>query len=158
MRSKLKTISRSVTIFLTARYVSAVYAVVACPSVRLSQAGVVSKLLDESSWLLALRLLSIHLTLCYKEMWVSPKIRVLPSGTLSRTQDFKNFAAASRSRCQQLVVVDDGRVCRRQQYDNRRVVAVYYKSINCNPLTPLLRFIVVLLYNLFLQLTRFWLT
>jgi len=57
-----------------------------------------------------------------------------------------------------VVVVVDGRVCWRHLYDNRRVVAVYYKSINCNPLTRWLRFVVDLLYNLFLQLTRFWLT
>ena len=38
-------------------------------------------------------------------------------------------------------------------------MAVYYKSVNCNPLTPLLRFVVDLLYNLyFLQLTRSRLT
>jgi len=40
-------------------------------------------------------------------------------------------------------------------YDNLRVVAVYYKSINCNLLTQLLRFVADLLYNLFLQLTGF---
>ena len=76
-------------------------------------------------------------TLCYKEICVSPKISVLPSGTLSQTSDLENFATASRSRCQQLVVVvDDGRACWRRLYDNQRVVAVYYTSINCNPLTP----------------------
>jgi len=37
-------------------------------------------------------------------------------------------------------------------------VAVYYKSVNCDPLTPLLRFVVDLLYNVFLQLTIFQLT
>ena len=37
-------------IFTARRCASAVYAVVACPSVRLSQAGTVSKRLDESSW------------------------------------------------------------------------------------------------------------
>ena len=37
-------------------------------------------------------------------------------------------------------------------------MAVYYKSINSNALTPLLRFVADLLYNLFLQLTTFWLT
>ena len=57
-----------------------------------------------------------------------------------------------------VVVVDDGRVCWRRLYDNRRVVAVYCMSINCNSLSPLLRFVVDLLYNLFLQLTRFCLT
>jgi len=36
---------------------------------------------------------------------------VLPSGTLSQTPDVENFAASSRSRCQQPVVVDGGRVC-----------------------------------------------
>ena len=35
------------------------------------------------------------------------------------------------------------------------VDAVYYKSINRNPPTPSLRFVVDLLYNLFLQLTRY---
>ena len=57
-----------------------------------------------------------------------------------------------------LVVVDvDGRACRQHLYDSRRVVAVYqaYKSVNCNPLPPLLRFVVDFLYNLFIQLTRF---
>jgi len=57
-----------------------------------------------------------------------------------------------------LVVVVDGLVCWRHLYDNRRVVAVYYKSISCNPLTPALRFVVDLLYSFFLQLTRCWLT
>jgi len=44
---------------------------------------------------------------------------------------------------------------------SRRLVAVYNKSVNCNPSTPLLRFVldyIDLLYNFFLQLTRFWLT
>jgi len=40
----------------------------------------------------------------------------------------------------------------------RRIVAVYCKSVNCNSLTPLLRFVVDLLYNLFLRLARFSLT
>ena len=44
---------------------------------------------------------SIYPILCYKEICVSPRIRVLPSGNLSRTPDFENFAAASKSRCQQ---------------------------------------------------------
>jgi len=38
-------------------------------------------------------------------------------------------------------------------YDNRRVVAVYCRSANCNPVTPLLLFVVDLLYNFFLQST-----
>ena len=80
---------------------------------------------------------------------------VLPFGTLSQTWDLETFATANRSRRQQLV---DGRACWRHLYDNRRVVAVYHKSANCNPLTSLLRFVLHLSYNLFLQLTRFRLT
>jgi len=69
-----------------------------CPSVCLSQAGIVSKRLDESSWFWARRLRSTYPTLCYKEIGVSPKIRVLStsSGTLSQTLDLENFATASR--------------------------------------------------------------
>jgi len=52
-------------------------------------------------------------------------------------------------------LVVDGRACWRHLYDNQRVVAVYYKSVNCSPLTPLLGFAMYLLYKL---LTRFWLT
>jgi len=101
-----------------------------------------------------------HRTLCGKEIWVSPKVRALTFRTLSQTLDFKNFATAIRSHCQEnsssssmVELVDDTYV-----YDNRQVVAVYYKSVNCNPLIPLLRFVVDLLYNLLLQLTRFSLT
>jgi len=42
-------------------------------SVRLSQAGIVSKRLNESSWVLARGLPSTCPTLCYEEIWVSPK-------------------------------------------------------------------------------------
>jgi len=84
----------------------------------------------------------------------------LSSGTLSQTSDLemkfrhgKSIALSTK-----LVVVVDGRACWRRLYDSRRVVAVYYKSTNCNPLTPLLRFVVDSLYSLFLRLTRFWLT
>ena len=42
-----------ISVFTARRYASAVYAVVVCPSVCPSQAGVVSKRLDELSWLLA---------------------------------------------------------------------------------------------------------
>ena len=54
------------------------------PSVCLSQAGILSKRLDESSWFLACRLPAVYPTLCYREMWVSPKIKILPAGTLSK--------------------------------------------------------------------------
>jgi len=72
-----------------------------CPSVRPSQAGIVSKRLAESSWVSARRLPSTYPTLSCKEIRVSPKIMVLPSGSLSQTLDVDNFATASRSCCQQ---------------------------------------------------------
>jgi len=71
-------------------YASAVSAVVVCPSVRLSQTGVVSKRLDESSWVPAWRLSSTYPALCSKEIRVTPKIRVLPFGTFPQTPDLKN--------------------------------------------------------------------
>jgi len=66
--------------------------------VRLSQTGIALKRLRESSWVLVWRLPSTYPTLRCKKMWVSSKIRVLPSGTLSQTPD---FAIASRSHCKQ---------------------------------------------------------
>jgi len=84
----------------TRRYASAIYMLSVCLSVCLSQTGIVSKRLYESSWVLA-RARSVPSTcptLCYKEIWLSSKIRVLASGTLSQTTDFENFATASRSR------------------------------------------------------------
>jgi len=51
---------------------------------------------------------STYPTLRSTEIWVSTKITVLTSRTLSQTPDLENFAT-SRSRCQQLVVVD-GRI------------------------------------------------
>ena len=60
-----------------------------CPSVCLSQAGIVSKRLDESSWFWARRLRSTCPTLCYKEIGVSPKIRVLPLGLCHKLWTWK---------------------------------------------------------------------
>jgi len=59
-----------------------------CPSVCSSQAGIVSKPLDESSWFLAWRLSFTYRTLYFKEIWVSPK-------TLSQTMDLSNSNYAS---------------------------------------------------------------
>ena len=75
---------------------------------------------------------SFHLSrsVLYREIWVSPKITDFPAGLCPRVRQVNR-------------VVDD-----------QRVVAVYYKSVNCNPLTPLLRF-VARLHNLLLQLTGF---
>jgi len=52
----------------------------------LSQVGVLKKRLDESSWFLAWGLLSTCPTLCFKEIQISSKIRVLFSGTLLQTR------------------------------------------------------------------------
>jgi len=41
---------------------------------------------------------STYPTLCYKDIQVSSKIRVLPSGTLLQTLDLQNFATASWKR------------------------------------------------------------
>jgi len=52
-----------------------------------------------------------------------------------------------------------GPACWRHLCDSRRVVAVYCTSVSCNPLTPLLRFVVDLWYKLHRHLCiRFWLT
>ena len=58
-----------------------------CLSVCLSQVGVLSKRKDGSSWFLASKLLSTCPTLCDKEIQISTKVRVLPSGTLSQTAE-----------------------------------------------------------------------
>jgi len=91
--------------------------------VRLAQAGVVSKRLDESSWFWHGGFLS-PIPHCVIRTFVV--LRLLPSGTLSQTPDLENFATASRSRCQQnsssstVEFVDD-------------TYTIIYKSINCNP-------------------------
>ena len=82
-------------------------------SVRPSQAGIVSKHQDESSWYLAQWLPSTYPTLCYKDIYVSPKITVLPAGTLSRTSHWRHFRHGKSIALSTtlIVVVVDGRVC-----------------------------------------------
>ena len=103
--------------------------------------------------------------LSHEEIWIFHKIRVGPTSTwnfvpnsgLRKFRHGKSIALSTK-----LVVVVDSRACWRHLYDRQRGVAVYHKSVNSNSLTPLLRFLVDLLYkaayNLFLQLTRFWST
>ena len=58
-----------------------------CVCVYLSQISVLLKRLNGLSWMswfLAQRLPLTHPTLCYEEVWVTAKIRVLSSGTLSK--------------------------------------------------------------------------
>ena len=88
------------------------------------------------------------------------KLRYFPLRTLSQTPDLQKFrhGKSIALSTKLVVVVVDGRACWRHLYDSRRVVAVYYKSLNCNPPTPLLQFVMDLLYKLFRQLTRFRLT
>jgi len=80
-----------------------------CPS----QARIVSKRLDESSWVVICRPPFTYSTLLCKEIGYLQKIWVLPSGTLSQTLDLENFSTASQSRCQQksftVELVNDGR-------------------------------------------------
>jgi len=87
------------------------------------------------------------------EIWVSSKIRVLPYGTLCQNPDLENFAKEADR------VVNKTRHRRRrsslltspkQQSTSRG--CLLYKSVNCSPLTPLLRFVVDLLYKMFLQI------
>ena len=62
----------------------------------LSQVGVLLKRLNGLSSFFAWRLRSNCPTLCYKEIRVTPKIKALHSGTLSKMLDFENFATAGR--------------------------------------------------------------
>ena len=97
------------------------------PCVCPSQAGVVAKRLDESSWFWhgGFLLPIPH----YKEIWVFPGIRVLFSG-LRKFYHSKLITLSTK------LVIVDGLACWR-----RLRFAVYYKSISCNPLTPLLWFV-----------------
>ena len=70
-----------------------------------------------------------------------PVWNLVSNSRLGKFRHGKSVALSSK-----LDVVVDGRVCWRHLYDSRRVVAVYYKSVNCNP--PLLRFAVDLLYKM----------
>jgi len=136
-------------IFTARHYASAVCAVIVCPSAYPSvHRKPVSHRNDESNWFLAWELPSTDPTLCCKKILVPLKIRVLLSGTLSQTLDSENFATTSRSRCQQKLstveLVDN-------IYNGRCVVAVYYTSASCKPISPSLRFVLDLLSNMFLS-------
>ena len=57
----------------------------------LSQVGVLSKRLNKSGWFLVWKLLSTYPALCFKEILVTSKIRVLFSATLLQTLDLENL-------------------------------------------------------------------
>jgi len=63
----------------------------------MTQAGIVRKRLNRSSSFLAQRLPSAYPTLRWKGIELSPKLRALPSGTLTQSLDLENFATARRS-------------------------------------------------------------
>jgi len=116
-----------------------------CPSVRHKP------VLYRNDWtnragFLAWRLPSVSATLSVKVIWVSAKISALPSWTFSQTSDFKKCRHGKSIALSTKLVVVDGRACWRHLYDSRRVVAVCYKSVNCNPPIPLLWLAVDLLY------------
>jgi len=140
--------------FAARHYASAVFAIVVCLSVRQSVCrSVTSRYCIETTGRIWARVwhgdFLSHIPL-------SPKIRALPSGTLSQTLDLENFATASRSRCQRnsssstVEFVDDTYTT----IDKESWLSTTSRSTSCNPLTPILRFAVYSLYNLFLQLTR----
>jgi len=144
--------------FAARHYASAVFAIVVCLSVRQSVCrSVTSRYCIETTGRIWARVwhgdFLSHIPL-------SPKIRALPSGTLSQTLDLENFATASRSRCQRnsssstVEFVDDTYTT----IDKESWLSTTSRSTSCNPLTPILRLAVYSLYNLFLQLTRCGLT
>jgi len=76
-------------------------------------------------WYLAWRLPFTCHTLCGSEIWVSPKIRVHLSRTLSQTPDLENFATESRSHCQQNSSIW-------HLYNSQQFMDVCYKSVDGN--------------------------
>jgi len=138
-------------LFTARRYASAVFAVVMCPSVCPSFCH--QPELYRNSW--TNRAGFWHG--CFlppmpqeirKITGIPPKLRFFPSefSPNSGLRKFRHDTSIALST--ELV---DAEACWRHLYDNRRIVA-----IRCNPLTPLLRFVVDLLYNLFQQVTRFF--
>jgi len=112
-----------------------------CPS----QVGVLSKRLNESSWFLARELHPTYPKLCYEEIWVPPKIRVLPSGTLPQTLDLQ---CDQRTRLQSSLWITPTTAERASRGWMRKV---HCMPVDCNPLNPLLGSFLDLLYNLFLH-------
>jgi len=80
-----------------------------CLSFYPSQAGVLWKRLNGSSWFYAHSLSSAYATLCFMGIHVSSKISVLSSGTLSNTLNLADFPAwhVDHRKCWQLSSTDD---------------------------------------------------
>jgi len=120
------------------------------PTVRLSvRPSVTSRYCIETTWrielIVGIGLPSTDPTLCYKEIWVSPKIKVLPYWTLCQTPDLENFTTASQSRRQRNSSLSSSTV---EFVDNACTTVeswLFTTSRSSYPLTPLLRFVVDLL-------------
>jgi len=109
---------------------------------------VLLKWLNKSSWILAWELCVQPILHCLirKFGYLQNKgtsVRLCPSSGLRKFCHGKLITSLTK------LVHTDSRACWWHLYDNRRVVAAYYKSVNSNPLTLLLRFVVDSLYNLF---------
>jgi len=138
----------------TAYFFDPLCSVVVCPSGRLSvwpsQAGIVSTRIEGQSCFLAWELPLTYPKLCYEEKRVS--VKTGGKELCLKTLNLENFAIVSR-RCGQqnssmVELVDytyDGRMRRGWMHK------VYYTSIDCNSLTPILQRVPDLLYNLFLH-------
>jgi len=128
-----------------------------CLSVRPSQASIVSKVLDKSSLFWHGGFFPPIQHCAVRKCGYLQKLRYFLLRTLSPTPELENFAAASRSRCQQhssssssttVELVDD-------TYAVAPINESWLFTTSRSTVTPLLRFVVDLLYNLFVQLTRF---
>ena len=156
-------------LFTARRYASAVFAVVMCPSVCPSFCH--QPELYRNSWTNRAgfwhgcflppmpqeirKITGIRKT---KSATVGPRNRLDSPGTLQAKlryfpSEFSPNSGLRKFRHDTSIALStelvDAEACWRHLYDNRRIVA-----IRCNPLTPLLRFVVDLLYNLFQQVTR----
>ena len=99
----------------------------------------------------------MYRTLCHKEIWVSPKIRVLPSGILClELLDLKKFrhSKAMVYWCGQQTSSTVELANRLADHTTRASSASWLNShtlVDCNPLSSLLRFVLDLSYKLFLR-------
>ena len=129
------------------RHCHPMYILSSCLLVRPPQAGIVSKWRDELSCFCHGGFLPPVPHCVMRKFGYIEKIRVLLCGTLPQTLDLENFAnqidrVVNKTRRRSSLLTTP------RLYDSRRVVAVYDTSVNRNPLTPLLQFVVDLLYNL----------
>jgi len=92
--------------------------------------------MNELSWFLAWELSSTYPTLFFKEIWVPPKIRVLPSGALSQILDLDNFPLSKLILLSTKLV--SGRACSTTTVDTPWLVTMHWSAI-----TALLLFVML---------------